>query len=92
MKASLMCVLFSLIFSVKKRKMMAWIITFMLNEKWADYFRIINLEICHELFYFHILLHGKTDHKGNFILFRDPATPVLKMNTRSNEGGVTSSA
>ncbi|XVE82076.1 hypothetical protein DITRI_Ditri15bG0117500 [Diplodiscus trichospermus] len=33
--------------------------------------------------------YGKTDHQGNFVLSRDPAT--LKMNTRSNEGGVATS-
>lgn len=31
--------------------------------------------------------YGKTDHKGNFILSRAPATPV-----RSNEGEVKASA
>ncbi|XP_022722659.1 lipase-like isoform X2 [Durio zibethinus] len=36
--------------------------------------------------------YGKTDHKGNFILSRDPATLVLKSNMRSTEGEVTSSA
>ncbi|XP_022740878.1 lipase-like [Durio zibethinus] len=36
--------------------------------------------------------YGKTDLKGNFILSRDPAKHVLKMNTRSNEGEVTSNA
>ncbi|XVF28385.1 hypothetical protein REPUB_Repub15cG0025100 [Reevesia pubescens] len=36
--------------------------------------------------------YGKTDHKGNLILSRDPATLVLKRNTRSNDGGVTSTA
>ncbi|XVE65664.1 hypothetical protein DITRI_Ditri08aG0018300 [Diplodiscus trichospermus] len=36
--------------------------------------------------------YGKTDHKGNFVLSREPATVVLKMNTGSNEGEVTSIA
>ncbi|XVF62650.1 hypothetical protein PTKIN_Ptkin09bG0025400 [Pterospermum kingtungense] len=36
--------------------------------------------------------YGKTDVEGNFILSRNPATHVLKMNTQSNEGGVASTA
>ncbi|XWS39064.1 hypothetical protein CRYUN_Cryun18bG0018000 [Craigia yunnanensis] len=36
--------------------------------------------------------YDKTDHKGNFILSRDPAILIPKMNTWSNEGEVTSSA
>ncbi|XVF38649.1 hypothetical protein REPUB_Repub20aG0120600 [Reevesia pubescens] len=36
--------------------------------------------------------YGKTDIEGNFVLSRDPAKLVLKMNTQSNKGEVTSSA
>lgn len=35
--------------------------------------------------------YGETDHKGNIVLSRDPAIVDLKMNSQSNEGGVTSS-
>ncbi|KAK6254552.1 hypothetical protein QUC31_016282 [Theobroma cacao] len=35
--------------------------------------------------------YGETDHKGNIVLSRDPAMVDLKMNSQSNEGGVTSS-
>ncbi|OMO98417.1 Lipase, class 3 [Corchorus olitorius] len=36
--------------------------------------------------------YGTTDHKGNFILSRDPSTLAMKMNIQSNEGGDTFSA